>query len=191
MKWRRTVETEVGNADFAHPEDTELHHGVGSVGGCVAEDMAMLNDADGVVAYLSEPTQNGTLTELLHAVHTNKPTLIIVDPSLFEGGMRDGKTEPHEIDKEEMNWVIAGNDVYWFTINYLSGDVPERRINRNSSNHEAIPVWGGVAGASVWMGGEDDISGIVREWVREHQLPSKAERKHIDANGGFREVEFE
>lgn len=160
--WRRSIGAEFDNMTFYHPEGFCTEHGGTSIGGAVSEDMAAIRAADGLIAYITETPQVGTIVELLHAVHTDTPTLVLFnyggDDGLIEGMI--SKQEDYDDKRQELRYpvevepldVMSFASDHWFLVNYLVGD--SEPISLQPSQVEgslpgAITQWGGIREATV------------------------------------------
>lgn len=135
--WRRSLDAEIDGAEFLHPFDTYFDHGGDLVGGAVAEDMAMINRADAVVALLSTSPQVGTLTEVVHAAATGTPVLLFVTPEIREWNLPEDAARAIEDDGA---WCRASSTSHWFLLNYLTGDTTGGRADA-PGNAGSAPAW--------------------------------------------------
>lgn len=154
--WRRSIEDEIEDITFFHPEEGYFDHGGDMVGGAVAEDIHAINTADGVVAYISEKPQIGTIVELLHAIQNQTPVLALIYEDLSESPRR----EDDSIEHVEYRTVAPH---HWFLINYLQGDdaTAGQRIVP-----DWIQPWDGFDDATVKMTDGNDLRTPVKEWIR-------------------------
>jgi len=181
--WRRSIETGLDGLEFYHPEGFAHEHGGFSVNGAVSEDMAGIRAADGVVAYLTETPQTGTITEILHAVHNDTPTLVLVKDSVdgdgIISGMVTGNDDDYEGQKLRYPAEIEPLSVrghardYWFLINYLAGDSDLENVDTSMKGDVdgglpgAIKRWTGVREATVMAVPDtpDNVKMAVRSWI--------------------------
>lgn len=120
--WRESVAVETETAEFLHPDETYFDHGGDFVTGAVAEDMALINRCDGVVALFSESPQIGTVTEVVHAAATGTPVLALFDGDLFgRASDPDDSATPAFNAGEKASYRGEASD-HWFLVNYLTGD---------------------------------------------------------------------
>jgi hypothetical protein len=169
---------EIDELVFYHPEGFQHEHEGFSLDGAVSEDIAAIRASDGLIGYISETPQIGTITEILHAVHTNTPTLV-----LFSYGQQDGLVggmiTPDENDYEyqELRYAAELEPIgvrghardHWFLINYLVGDCEPRSVNPSEVEGELpgkIKRWQGVREATVMaVPDEEDIETAVYDWI--------------------------
>jgi len=144
--WRRSTENKLSNVTFYNPEDGHFDHA-----------------ADGVIAYYSELPQVGTTVEVLHALHTQTPTLVMIDGDfLGERIVGDQPSSQDTLGIESIDFR-SGADDHWFLINYLNGDEPD-------ATQRSVPGW-----ISSWEGFErgavkaveypEEIPSMVSEWA--------------------------
>lgn len=162
--WRRSVDVDVPNAQFLHPDtDAWFDHGGDLVTSCVSEDIELLGRSDGVVAYFTKPDQVGTITELLHAVMTGKPALVMYAPEMGDPfGMLSSEEPPEYPARQGMVHMRAESDEYWFLINYLSGDT---NVDGQRTVPNIIPKWDGQPNVEQWVVEDGDIPSVVAQWV--------------------------
>lgn len=150
--WRRSVEG-IEDLSFFHPDDTYFDHGGDFVSGAVSEDVAAINAADGVVAYISETPQIGTIVEILHAVQNETPVLVLIDAELSDESVSEGEVDPVSFR--------AMSDDHWFLINYLIGDSTEK-----GPLPEWVRPWNGHEHATVQKVTESErIPAEVEAWA--------------------------
>lgn len=181
--WRQSIEDALGNLEFYHPEGFKHKHGGFSVTGAVSEDITGIRAADGVIAYITESPQIGTVTELLHAVHNDTPILVLFkEQRQGEGvvsGMITGNEEDYEAQQVRYPAEIKplsvrdhGGD-FWFLINYLVGD---RNLKHTDSTMQGdvdgglpgkITRWKGVRQSTVMVvpDTEENLRLAVNSWV--------------------------
>lgn len=82
--WKRSTDDLPAGVEYYHPDEGFFDHGGDFVDGAVSEDMQMIREADGLVAYFSETPQIGTTVEVMHALSLGKPTLVLFTPDLVE-----------------------------------------------------------------------------------------------------------
>lgn len=176
-EWRRSVEDALVDLTFYHPEGFKAEHGGMSISGAVSEDMAAIQAADGVVAYISERPQVGTITEVLHAVHTDTPTLVVFDDdtSLISGPTSyadDYELQElrYPVEVEPLNLLASARD-HWFFINYLVGDtepVSYQPGHVDGVLPRMIKEWPGIRGATVMaIPNEEDLTPAVHGWIED------------------------
>jgi hypothetical protein len=111
--YRYTGSTPVG---INSPTEVSFQHGCGPLCGVAGDDMELIDDSDAILAYFEKNEQVGTLTELVYAVTTGKPALVLFDRTVAPdiqsdpGGLSEGIEHQHAAP------------AYWFLINFLSGD---------------------------------------------------------------------
>jgi hypothetical protein len=166
-------------ARFLHPQDTYLDHSGEVVNGCVAEDIQMVNEADGLVALFDNTGQTGTMVETLHAINQDMPTLVLFSTEIVHevGPSHQNKPEwlrgyPKGISKASMR----GETPLWFFLNYLKGDSTGTGLNRVLKPstarvpHDVPPpraTWDGTESTvAVVQKGDGSIRRTVRSWVQ-------------------------
>lgn len=182
MEWRRSIETELEKCEFYHPEGFKNKHGGARVNGAVSEDIAGIRAADGLVAYINETPQTGTITEVLHAVHNDTPTLVLFEDWEAGEGVIDGMVSRNEEDykQQKLKYPVEVKPIeskgqskdFWFLINYLVGDSALENCAANIKGDVAgslpgdIKQWSGCHNATVMaIPGDDDIQTAVYDWV--------------------------
>jgi len=129
QSWRSSVAERRNNGVYRYtgptpikvnsPTEVEFSHGCGMVRGIAGDDMKMIDESDSILAYFNKKEQVGTLTELVYAVTSGKPALVVFNNSLLG------------FDSENPLWAVGGGHeveyqhvcpVYWFLINFLLGD---------------------------------------------------------------------
>lgn len=181
-EWRRSIENSIEDLTFYHPEGFKHEHSGFNVNGAVSEDVAGIRASDGLVAYINKSPQIGTVTEVLHAVHNDTPTLVLFEEwEAGEGvisGMVSGNEEDYEMQKlkypvEIKPITIRGHSSdFWFLINYLIGDTAlenadtTMRGDPDSSLPGKIKRWGGCRNATVMAIPDDEhIQAAVSKWI--------------------------
>ena len=176
-EWRRSVEDDIDELVFYHPEGFKHEHSGFTLDGAVSEDMTAIRAADGLVAYISETPQIGTVTEVLHAVNNDTPTLVLFNHG--RGELLDGAITADEDDYEyqELRYPAEVEPIgirghaqsHWFLINYLVGDCEPRSVNTNEVEGELpkeIDKWEGIREGTVMaIPSEEDISAAVYNWI--------------------------
>lgn len=112
------------------PRDVKFDHGADLVTGIAGADTKLVESSDSIIAYFSKKEQVGTLTELLHAVNSGKPALVLFNNAMMPRQNRRKTTVhvPHEENESSGRWKKcpvdqrAESPTYWFLINYLLGD---------------------------------------------------------------------
>lgn len=181
--WRRSIEDGLDGLEFYHPEGFAHEHSGFNVNGAVSEDMAGIRAADGVVAYITETPQTGTITEILHAVHNDTPTLVLIkeweDGEGIIDGMVTGNEDDYEMQKLRYPAEIEPLSVrghardYWFLINYLVGDSNLDDVDTTMQGDVdgglpgKITKWPGVREATVMAvpDTQDNIEMAVCNWI--------------------------
>lgn len=92
------------------PAEVTGSHGCGIVEDIAGRDMKLVDESDAIVAYFDKQEQVGTLTELVYAVTEGKPALVLFDSDLVHADPSEGVVHHHY------------SHVYWFLINFLTGD---------------------------------------------------------------------
>lgn len=181
-QWRRSIEDELEQVEFYHPEGFSHEHSGFNVNGAVSEDIAGIRAADGLVAYISETPQTGTITEILHAVHTDTPTLVLFDcREAGEGiieGMVTGNEDDYELQQLRYPAEIKPISIrghardFWFLINYLVGDSSLENADTTMQGDDSggipgeIKQWPGVREATVMaVPDEEDVESAVYDWI--------------------------
>lgn len=181
-EWRRSIENELEGLEFYHPEGFKHEHSGFNVNGAVSEDMAGIRAADGVVAYVSETPQTGTITEVLHAVHNETPTLVLFKEWEHGEGIISGMVTENEEDyrQQKLRYPVEVEPIavrshardFWFLINYLVGDSPlenadtTMRGDPDSKLPGKIKQWNGCRNATVMaIPEEDHIQTAVHDWI--------------------------
>ncbi|SEO18201.1 hypothetical protein SAMN05216388_100942 [Halorientalis persicus] len=178
-EWRRSVQGQFDDITFYHPEGFSHEHSGFRVGGAVSEDIAAIRAADGLVAYITETPQVGTTTEVLHAVHTGTPTLVLFNYDTDESGLIDGKISSDDDDYEfqELRYPTEVDPIqvrghatdHWFLVNYLVGDSkPQSTQPGEVEGHlpGEIQRWPGVREATVMaIPDEEDLQRAVYNWI--------------------------
>lgn len=167
--WRESIELDIDGVEFLHPHESYFDHGGDLVGGAVSEDTSMIRRADAVVALFSEKPQIGTITEVLHAVHTDTPVLALFTKELLADHIFDYPQGENIEEGEEPNiFVRASSPDHWFLINYLQGDSTGGRPDAPMSIPEWVQEWEGVRATVSAVKSEDSnaISTIIESWVK-------------------------
>ena len=177
-EWRRSIEDDLDEIVFYHPEGFSHKHSGFSVNGAVSEDMAAIRAADGLLAYITETPQVGTITEVLHAVHTGIPTLVLFDYGNTEGvvgGMITGDEDDYELKEHRYSAEIEPLQVrghasdHWFLINYLVGDSDSKSVQPAEVEGHlpgTIQQWSGMREATVMaVPNKEDIQAAVYDWI--------------------------
>jgi len=166
--WRESVEVDVEGVEFLHPHESYFDHGGDFVGGAVSEDTSMIRRADAVVALFSETPQVGTITEVLHAVHTDTPVLALFTKELLANHIFDGQAEEGLEEGEEPDIFVRGSSRdHWFLINYLQGDSIGERPDVPSDMPGWVQEWDGAQATVSAVKSEDSdaIPSIIETWV--------------------------
>lgn len=158
--WRRSLDSEFAGIEFFHPEEGYLDHGGDMVDGAVSEDMHMIQRADGLLALISETPQVGTLVEVMHAIKTDTPVLVMLGGDIIDRVYLSecpSKFTPVTMRAEATN--------HWFLANYLLGDSPD-------ASQRTVPAeidgWDGVDHAEVYaVDGTESIKRVVHRWCSE------------------------
>jgi len=172
-------ETEGFNCEFLHPHHAFLDHGGEVIGGCVAEDIEMINQADGLVALFDETGQTGTMTELFHAVSQDMPTLVLFSTKLIRRAEASDWSSMGSIEHEPKplgGVVRRGQSPLWFLINYLTGDSTRGREKTQTPRSTtcdpyATPSppraeWQGTDSAvAIVRTGDGSIKRAIKSWV--------------------------
>lgn len=160
--WRNQLENQIEYVDFLHPTETINEYEGHRRGGCVTEDIGMVEDSDGVVAFLTKPEQIGTITEVVHAVNSGTPVLLMIAPPQWD--YQKSQQLPYQIDTP----LHYHSSEYWFVVNYLLGDkevdLPDGSI---------IPGWEGYRGSEVWVTTRHTIVDLVDTWVERQLVASE------------------
>lgn len=170
--WRESVEARIEGAEFLHPYESYFDHGGDIVSGAVSEDTSMIRRADAVVALFSENPQVGTITEVLHAVHTDTPVLAmftedLLDDYVFESPIENDDEAGIEEGDSPGVWMRANSPDHWFLINYLQGDSIGERPEVLMSLPEWVQEWEGAQATVSAVKDEDSdaIPAIISSWV--------------------------
>jgi len=124
------------------PTEVSYSHGAGPVAGVASDDMSLIDESDALLAYIERADQVGTITEIVYAVTSGMPALVLFDETVAPGP-----------DSPPSHGVGSGvefqfeSPVYWFLINFLTR-------------------WGGLDAnvtASV-VSGRDEIKHQFVEW---------------------------
>jgi nucleoside 2-deoxyribosyltransferase len=157
-------------ARFLHPHDSYFDHGGDFVTGCVAEDIDLIEQADGIVAFFDETGQTGTITELFHAIRTDTPALVllscrdvIADPRSSTYS-RPGKSDAN-LPRPAGRVNQRLESCLWFLLNYLEGDKtqnPYRRAHKDTSDVE----WSGTDTTTAIVSDNDgSITEAIESWI--------------------------
>lgn len=127
QSWRSSVAERGDRGTYKYTGDTSLQinsptevsfsHGGGIVDEIAGKDMRLIDASDAIIAYFEKKGQVGTLTELVYAVTSGKPALVLFDDSLVPGRTSPGL--PEISDGVEYQFI---SPTYWFLINFLEGD---------------------------------------------------------------------
>jgi hypothetical protein len=155
-------------AEFLHPHDSYFDHGGDFVTGCVAEDIDLIEQADGIVAFFDETGQTGTITELFHAIRTGTPALVLFScRDVIEDPRRPTYSRPGKSDKNLPRPAGRVNQraesCLWFLLNYLEGDKTQ-----NPQRHKSITdiEWSGTDATTAIVSGDDgSITEAIASWV--------------------------
>lgn len=161
--WRRSIEEDLPHAAFYHPEEGYFDHGGDMVDGAVAEDISAIQAADGLVAYLDETPQIGTVTEILHAAHTGTPVLVLLEhgSEVIPEHVTFGPEVPCEVPPIGMR---ADAPDFWFLVNYLVG---ESASATQRTFPDWLTDWEGKPEATVMAVGRDDVGDVTAQWVED------------------------
>lgn len=182
MEWRRSIEDKIKELEFYHPEGFKHEHSGVRVNGAVSEDITGIRAADGLIAYINETPQTGTITEVLHAVHNDTPTLVLFEEDAYGHGVVGGMVSGNEEDykHQELKYPVeikpieikANSEDFWFLINYLVGDSQLENFAANIKGdvNGSLPMdikqWSGCHNATVMaIPGADDIPTAVYDWL--------------------------
>jgi nucleoside 2-deoxyribosyltransferase len=162
-------------ADFLHPHDTYFDHGGDFVSGCVAEDIGMIDEADGIVAFFDETGQTGTMTELFHALRTDTPALVLFStPHTIEprrGLFTDPRVEQRDLPHPVGTVGQRLESELWFLINYLNGDSAQNPYGR-THQRDLKTNWDGTDVTTAAVSKSDEsITTAISSWV-ENDLQS-------------------
>jgi hypothetical protein len=156
------------NAKFIHPYETYFDHGGDIVDGCVAEDMEMIDNADGLVALFNSTDQTGTMVETIHAANQSMKTLILLSPEVYNT-TKEPKKLPHDV---EPPISVRARTPLWFLINYLNGD---GLVNDGPQGPHRAPLDTPMPLRFAWEGfdckvmrvqmNDGSITRAVRKWV--------------------------
>jgi nucleoside 2-deoxyribosyltransferase len=160
--WRDQLDTQIEYVEFLHPTETINEYEGHRRAGCVTEDIRMVEDSSGVVAFLTKPEQIGTVTEIVHAVSSGIPVLLLIAPPQWDYD----KTQdlPYRIDTP----LRYHSSEYWFVVNYLLGD---KQVELPDGS--VIPGWGGFEGSEAWVSTRHTITDLVETWVEDELLTSE------------------
>jgi hypothetical protein len=158
--WRRSIEKDLPHAVFYHPEEGWFDHGGDLVEGAVSEDISAIQAADGLIAYFDETPQIGTVTEVLHAAHTETPVLV-----LFEAGevVDNQMFTDLPADLGGVTMRATSRD-FWFLINYLSG---ETAGGGQRTFPDWLTDWEGQPTAVTKAVRPGDVGDVTAEWVED------------------------
>jgi nucleoside 2-deoxyribosyltransferase len=157
-------------AEFLHPQDSYFDHGGDFVTGCVSEDIDLVEQADGIVAFFDDTGQTGTITELFHALRNGIPALVlfscgdvVADPrdETYSRPSRTRKNLPRPVGRVHQRLESR----LWFLVNYLEGDKAE---NPQRTPHErTLDVeWSGTNATTAIVSGNDgSIPEAIKSWV--------------------------
>lgn len=122
----------------------------------------MVEDSDGVVAFVTKSEQIGTVTEIVHAVGSGIPVLMMIAPPQWD--YNSSQDFPYQIDTP----LRYHSSEYWFVVNYLLGDT-EVELPDGST----IPGWGGFEGSQAWVSTRHTIVELVERWIKNELVISE------------------
>jgi nucleoside 2-deoxyribosyltransferase len=154
--WREVIR-DFGPLTVNSPKDLHFNHGADLVAGVAGSDIELLQESDAILAYFDKKEQVGTLTELMHAIHNNKPALVLFSSNLVVPPAVD----PFEEVNRSYQWIGGTigmrfeSPVYWFLVNFLLGDSDEVAVDSS---------WDGVA-SNVRAAVVADTNGIQQAYL--------------------------
>jgi hypothetical protein len=156
------------DATFVHPYETYLDHGGDVIDGCVAEDMEMINNADGLVAFFDSTDQTGTIVETVHAANQGMDILLLLSPNVYNTS-KDIENYPRHVGSMSTRRVTP----LWFLVNYLMGD---GLVNRGNPRPQRIKLHPPMPARFAWDGvncttmlaqeGDGSVSRAIGAWLK-------------------------
>jgi len=153
--WRSSITNSQlsGKYNIITPYDRGLDHGGGSVEGIVEKDLELIDEADCLLAFIKRNDQVGTITEIFHALETEKPVLVIFETTV------KGQSDTSAVIKSGVGPKFTDNQGkviqrhcathYWFLWNYLT---------ERSKKEDLV---------KVQTGSESEIKTYAERWLQE------------------------
>jgi nucleoside 2-deoxyribosyltransferase len=156
------------DAELMHPQDTYFDHGGDSIAGCVAEDIGLIDRADGIVSLFEETGQTGTMVETIHAAANGVPALVLISNDLLAppagpAPHHQGRTQWIGLPHKLAGMGQRAESPLWFLVNYLIGD---STTGRGYSHDSPVDDWGGTnTTVAAVAKGDGSIGDALRSWV--------------------------
>jgi nucleoside 2-deoxyribosyltransferase len=97
------------------PTEVSYSHGAGHLAGVANDDMNLIEESDAILAYIERKDQVGTITEVVYAVTSGMPALVLFDMSVVPAP----DSPPTEDLASGVEYQFQ-SPVYWFLINFMT-----------------------------------------------------------------------